>query len=64
MSISDFTGTKELLLNEGSDRFANESFCIVKVSNVFDVEEMIVLGSSEELYSKFNSAPGKMILNG
>ncbi len=64
ISVSDFTGVKELLLTEGNDRIANERFCIVKVSNAFDVEDMIVLGSSEDLYSKFNNKSEKGILNG
>ena len=64
ISITDYDGAKQFLLSEGSEYWANESFSLVKVSNLNKSEDIIVLGSSQDIFSKFNETKKGNLLNG
>ena len=64
VSIVDYEGASDFLLREQS-RFYGEKFSLIKVNEGGSINNIIVLGSSEQLFSKFSSATaGKNILNG
>lgn len=64
ISVQDYQMSKDLLLREGANDYLNKSFSLVKVSSVNSVEEVIVVGSSGEIFSKMHSNSSKGILNG
>jgi hypothetical protein len=65
ISIRDYTGANQFLLSEGISKYTDESFSLVKMNNIKGAEEVIVLGTSKEIYEAFNSASGgKGLLNG
>ncbi len=64
VSITDFSGAKDLLLQEGHPEIAKQKFCLLRINSLDKIEEMIVLGSSDDLCVKFNKTAGKRILNG
>ena len=64
ISITDYDGAKQFLLSEGSEHWANENFSLVKVSNLNKSEDIIVLGSSQDIFSKFNEIKKGILLNG
>jgi ferritin len=63
VSITDYNGAKEFLISEGSQNYANRNFSLLKISNHGTLEEVIVLGSSEELFNKFNSSDKRKLLS-
>ena len=65
ISIRDYHGAKEFLLSEGSGEYAKNNFSLLKINNGKGVEEVIALGSSEELYVSFKqpTQKGKRLLN-
>tara|TARA_B100000427_G_C15518304_1_gene599176 strand:- start:1730 stop:2017 length:288 start_codon:yes stop_codon:yes gene_type:complete len=63
ISIRDYHGAREFLLSEGSDSFAQQNYSLVKINNISGPEEIIALGTSEQLFSKFNKNDGKRLLN-
>ena len=63
VSISDYHGARKFLLSENS-RLSTENFSLVKINEGGTVDSVIALGTSKQLYNKFNSSPsGKTILN-
>jgi len=64
VSITDFAGANDLLLQEGHPEIAKQEFSLLKIRSLERLEEIIVLGSSDDLCAKFNRTEGKRILNG
>jgi hypothetical protein len=64
VSIKDYEGVRKFLLSEGIQDHITDSFSLVKVNSGREVEEIIVLGKSQDLFKSFSSAPPKKrILN-
>ena len=63
VSIRDYIGAKQFLLSEGNSDYDNSNFSLVKILNGMDVEEVIVLGTSEQIYDHFAPKSGKKLLN-
>ena len=63
ISIRDYDGAREFLLSEGSTGYADKNFSLVKMNNVNGVEEIIALGSSEDLFCSFGQKKEKILLN-
>ena len=64
VSIVDYEGASDFLLREQA-KFYGEKFSLIKVNEGGSINNIIVLGSSEQLFSKFSSAvSGNSILNG
>ena len=63
VSISDYAGVKDFLLSESLGSYEKDSFSLIKMSSVDKIEEIIVFGTSEELFTKFNKSSGKVLLN-
>lgn len=66
VSIRDYHAASEFLLSEGLDRYSNQKFSLVKISTGSDTEEIIVFGSSADVYESFRKSSKKVkkILNG
>jgi hypothetical protein len=64
ISITDYNEVKTFLLSESLDKYADNSFSLIKMSNVSSVEEVIVVGKSSEVYKKIYPKKEKEILNG
>tara|TARA_B100000927_G_scaffold193069_1_gene155684 strand:+ start:3191 stop:3478 length:288 start_codon:yes stop_codon:yes gene_type:complete len=63
VSISDYDGVKQFLLSESLGSHENDNFSLIKMSNATTVEEIIVLGTSEEIFAKFDKSSRKVLLN-
>ncbi len=64
VSIVDYEGASDFLLREQS-KFYGEKFSLLKINEGGTINNIIVLGTSEQLYSKFNTdISKKRILNG
>lgn len=64
ISVVDYNGAQEFLLREGNQEYKGKSFSLLRFATASKVEEMIVLGKSEQIYSKINPAGKKDLLNG
>jgi hypothetical protein len=65
ISIRDYALAGDFLLQEGITQYSQKLFSLVKMNNIKGVEEVIVLGSSQEIYEAFNPTPTeKNLLNG
>tara|TARA_B100001094_G_C18184946_1_gene803176 strand:- start:2247 stop:2537 length:291 start_codon:yes stop_codon:yes gene_type:complete len=65
ISIRDYTHASDFLLNEGLTHYSQETFSLVKMNNIKGIEEVIVFGSSEEIFEAFHQPGlGKGLLNG
>lgn len=64
ISIIDYEGAREFLLREGSLGNKSDRFSLVRISMANKVEEMIVLGTSEQVFSQIQTRPKKDLLNG
>ena len=64
ISVRDYLPAKDFLLQEGAVNHADKSFSLVKINNANKVEEVIVLGSSKEVYENIKPKSRKGILNG
>ena len=62
ISIRDYDGVNNFLLSESADKLAGNSYCLIKLNNVNGVEELIALGTSEQIQATVSG--GKNILNG
>ena len=63
VSIKDYDGAKNFLLSEGMSH-VGDSFSLIKVNSGREVEEIIVLGTSQDLFTSFTPAGNrKRILN-
>ncbi len=63
ISVRDYSGARDFLISEGSSHMAEKKYSLIKLNNVNGIEEIIALGSSEELSTSFRSNQGKRILN-
>ena len=63
ISISDHN-IKQFLINETNGNFSDKSFSLLKISNVNSTEEMIVVGTSEEIFRSTQPSDQKGILHG
>ena len=61
ISITDCDSMNEYLLSEG---LSSTSYSLVHIEMGNKAEEIIVLGTSEEVHAKLNKAAGKRLLNG
>ena len=64
ISGRDYHGASTFLLSEGINNLAGKDFSLVKMNNIKGIEEVIVLGSSKEIYEIFNRSSDKGLLNG
>ncbi|MBL97479.1 MAG: hypothetical protein CMF52_06640 [Legionellales bacterium] len=64
VSITDYRGVKDFLLSEDNHNYSGNSFSLLKISNFNKLEEIIILGSAEEIFNKLNSQSKSKILNG
>ena len=63
ISVTDYSGANDFLLSEGSSEYANHSFSLVKVSAGQTSQDFIILGSSEQIFSKLSPKSEKALLN-
>lgn len=63
VSVSDYEGVNQFLLTEGVLEHQQDNFSLLKLLSSNTVEELIVLGTSEDLFSRFNKTSGKRLLN-
>ena len=64
ISVRDYEGIKQFLIKEGAEHMSSDNYSLVKINIANDVEEMIVLGASEEIYSRLQSKTNRQVLNG
>ena len=64
VSISDYNQVKDFLLAEQAQTGTGENFYLLKVLTAGKVEEIIAIGTSEELFSSFNETSKRVLLNG
>ena len=64
ISISDHSNIKQFLINEANGNLSDKNFSLLKISNVNSTEEMIVVGTSEEIFKSTQSSDEKGILHG
>ena len=63
ISITDYSGAQDFLLTEDS-RLSNSNFSLVKVDQGGSTEEVIALGTADEIYGSFVDTGKKGLLNG
>lgn len=65
ISIRDYSGVNQFLLQEGHHDHASQKYSLIKMNNIKGIEEVIVLGTSREIFESFNSkTESKGLLNG
>ncbi len=64
ISIKDYEAVESFLLREEATDMIDKKFCLVNISNGDKVDQIIALGTSEEMFSRFNSASERKLLNG
>ena len=66
VSIVDYHGAKNFLLSEGMKDYSEKDFSLIKVSNGNKIEEIIALGTSEQVFNSLgqSSKDKKRVLNG
>ena len=65
ISIRDYTGVNQFLLQEGQHDHASQKYSLIKMNNIKGVEEVIVLGTSQEIFESFSvKEKHKELLNG
>ena len=63
VSISDYQGAENFLLQENSD-FSKESFSLIKINEGGRTEDIIAFGSADQIYNNIDIHPsGKRLLN-
>ena len=64
VSITDYPGATTFLLRENLGSSVSEgNYSLIKLNQGARVEEIIALGSAEELYKSFTRPEGKKLLN-
>ena len=63
VSVVDYDGIREVVLNEGKVEYENNKYSLLRLTIANKVEEMIVLGTSEEVFSRVQKPSGKSLLN-
>ena len=67
VSINDYSGARQFLIAENATQYVDKDFCLVKMHHGDNTEEIIALGTSEEVFNSVNSqlSPSeRKILNG
>ena len=64
ISVRDYEGIKQFLLNEGITNLEGSKYSLLRIVAAHSTEEMIVLGDSEEIYARLQKTTGKDLLNG
>lgn len=64
ISVRDYSNANEFLLREGEQVYSDNRFSLLRISTGSTVEDLIVLGTSEEIYRQVRKTPKKEILNG
>ena len=62
LSISDYEGVRQFLLREGSEQYMDRSFSLIKMGRGNQVEEIIALGSAEDIYRNFSLEEKRKLL--
>ena len=65
ISITDYDGAQVFLLSENSP-YANDNFSLVRINQGGKIDELIVFGTADEVFSEFEtsrSPPNKRLLN-
>ena len=63
ISVTDYDGITEFLLKEGKVDYQDNRYSLLRLSVANRIEEIIVLGDSEEVYSRVQGPSGKVLLN-
>jgi len=63
ISIRDYQGASDFLISEGPGYYNGEKFSLLRVNSGSEIEEIIVYGSSSEIYAAFSQPTGKRLLN-
>ena len=64
ISIRDYSGAPELISEiKSNDESLPFGCCLIKINNITGPEEIIALGTSEDLFAKINNTSGPRILN-
>ena len=63
ISVTDYSGVNDFLLSEGSPEYANRSYSLIKINTGQSSQDVIVLGTSEHIYSQLATNKGKLLLN-
>ncbi len=63
ISIYDYNQVKDFLLLEQAQIAEKDNFSLLKIVTAGDIEEIIALGSSEDLFSSFSKTTKKVLLN-
>tara|TARA_R100001510_G_C7638366_1_gene196226 strand:- start:337 stop:633 length:297 start_codon:yes stop_codon:yes gene_type:complete len=67
VSIKEYAGARKFLISEGATEYADRNFCLVKMSHGDTTEEIIALGTSEEVFESVNGQlrpSDRKLLNG
>lgn len=64
LSIRDYDGAREFLLREGNLGNEDDRFSLLRLTTANTIEEMIVLGTSEQVFAQIQSDSSKELLNG
>ena len=64
VSISDYNQVKDFLLSEQVQVREGENFSLLKILTAEKIEEIIAVGTSQELFSSFNETSKRILLNG
>ena len=63
ISIRDYSAASDFLLSEGLDLYKSSEFSLLKLNNGSSIEEMIILGSSGEIFKLFSKQGDRLLLN-
>jgi hypothetical protein len=63
VSISDYSTIKDFLISESLDVYEKGEFSLIRMTSTDRIEDIIVLGTSEDLFNKFNKSSKKVLLN-
>ena len=62
VSVVDYEGVLPFLVSENS-RYAKDKFSLIKISSGSSIEEIIAIGSSEQVFTALQGTLGKKILH-
>ena len=64
ISVRDYQGINSFLLKEGKEEYQTGKYSLVTLNIANTVEEMIVVGTSKQIYSGLQNSSGKELLDG
>lgn len=65
ISITDYEGVKTFLISEGAKQYKDQNFSLIKLNNIKGTEDVIAVGTSQEIFETFSShTKNKELLNG